>query len=109
VSIKNYLEGRNVKKTPQTQPIPGTNQQQNSAGGYSFVVDDKTRLDRFLILGTEGGSYYSSAKKLTDENAKTVIDLIGRDGLYVVNRVVEISDAGRAPKMIQPSSFWRCA
>lgn len=89
-----------AQNTPQTMPIPGREKDMtiNGNGGFSFVVDMWTRLDRFLILGTEGGSYYASEKKLTQDNAKNVIAAIKTDGVRVVNRVVEISKAGRAPK-----------
>ncbi len=49
----------NPKATPQTDPIPGANQVKNDAGGYVYAVDNFTRLHRFLILGSEGGSYYA--------------------------------------------------
>jgi len=55
----------NKNKTPQSAPIPGTSQVPNSAGGFAFGVDDWTRLDRFLILGAEGGSYYASGSGRT--------------------------------------------
>ena len=45
---------KNLSQTPQNQPIPGTTQVPNSGGGYSWAVDDWTRLDRFLILGFRG-------------------------------------------------------
>lgn len=85
-------------EVPQTQKIPGTNQTRNHAGGFSFNVDDLTRLDRFLILGTEGGTYYQSERNITRENAKVIEKLIVKSGKEVVQRVVEISQAGRAPK-----------
>jgi 60 kDa SS-A/Ro ribonucleoprotein len=87
-----------TKKTPQSAPIPGTSQVANSAGGYAFAVDDWTRLDRFLILGAEGGSYYATERALTRENAESVLRCLALDGRRVVDRIVEISDAGRAPK-----------
>lgn len=83
---------------PQSEPIPGKNQVKNSAGGYSWGIDDWGRLDRFLILGSEGGSYYASEKELTIKNAEAVLRCIKADSARVVNRVVEISEAGRAPK-----------
>lgn len=91
--------GRGLK-TPQNQPIPGREQDmtQNNAGGFTFTVSDWDRLDRFLVLGAEGGTYYVGEKKLTQDNAKAVQKCIDADGVRVVNRVVEISDAGRAPK-----------
>jgi len=85
-------------KTPQSQPIPGAGQVRNSAGGHVWAVDDWTRLDRFLVLGTEGGSYYASARDLTVENAEAVARTLNADGERVVARVVEISLSGRAAK-----------
>jgi 60 kDa SS-A/Ro ribonucleoprotein len=86
------------RQTPQSQPIPGAGQVANSTGGFAWAVDDWTRLRRFLILGTEGGSYYASEATLTRENAQAVERCIAQDGLRTVREIVEISDAGRAPK-----------
>ena len=93
-----YSKHISAKATPQIQPTFGKDEVKNSAGGYVFAVDGWTQLDRFLILGSEGGTYYASEKKLTLENAATIEKLIAKDGVRVVNRVVEISDSGRAPK-----------
>jgi len=82
--------------TTQREPLPG--QIENSAGGFTFPVDDWTQLDRFLILGTEGGSYYATERKLTKDAAAAVQRCIAADGRRAVARIVEISDAGRAPK-----------
>jgi 60 kDa SS-A/Ro ribonucleoprotein len=59
----NYARLLNRRVTPQPQPIPGSNQVANSGGGYSWQVDDRTRLDRFLILGAEGGTYYTPRRQ----------------------------------------------
>lgn len=94
----NYRKLFSRKVTPQSQPIPGSTQVPNSGGGYAWPVDDWVRLERFLILGTEGGSYYASAQALTREGAEAVERCIAADGRRVVERVVAVSDAGRAPK-----------
>lgn len=88
------------RKTPQSEVIPGKENlmAQNNAGAFAFVISDWDRLDRFLILGSEGNTYYVSEKKLTQDNAAAVQRCIDSDGVRVVNRIVEISDAGRAPK-----------
>jgi len=70
----------------------------NSAGGYSFPVDQWVRLDRFLVLGADAPTYYISEQKLVEENAQAVISCIREDGVRTVNKIVEISDTGRAPK-----------
>jgi 60 kDa SS-A/Ro ribonucleoprotein len=84
-------------KTPQTQPLT-PDQVKMCSGGYGWEVDDWVRLDRFLVLGTEGGTYYVSERKLTREMAGAVLRCIQADGQRVVGRIVEISAAGRAPK-----------
>jgi 60 kDa SS-A/Ro ribonucleoprotein len=97
--LANHIaNGSRAKATPQTQLVPGKNQVFNNAGGASFQVTPSQQLDRFLILGSEGGTYYVSEKKLTKDNALNVIELIKADGLGVVNRIVEISHSGRAAK-----------
>jgi 60 kDa SS-A/Ro ribonucleoprotein len=91
-----YAKLFSLRRTPQSEPIPGT--VEKSAGGYAFPVDDWARLDRFLILGAEGGSYYARERPLTRENAEAVIRCIAEDGSRAIARIVEISQAGRAPK-----------
>lgn len=87
-----------VENTPQSEPIPGKDMKQNNAGGFTFTVNDWDRLDRFLVLGSEGGTYYVGEKTLTVDNAKVVTKLLHEDGMRVVERIIEISEAGRAPK-----------
>jgi 60 kDa SS-A/Ro ribonucleoprotein len=87
-----------TKATPQREPIPGSAQVANSGGGFTWQVDDWARLERFLILGSEGGTYYIDERKLTIENAEAVRRCIAADGVRAVDRIVAISDAGRAPK-----------
>ena len=92
----NILARRTATVTPQVAPIPGT--VPNSAGGHAFPVDDWTRLDRFLILGSEGSSYYAGEAALTRDNAQAVLRAIAADGARAVARIVAVSEGGRAPK-----------
>lgn len=66
----------------------------------TFTITDAQRLQRFLILGSEGGTYYATERRLTVDNAETVKRLAQDDakGLQAVRVVAEVSDAGRAPK-----------
>ena len=96
--------GFGTKATPQTEAIPGSDQVPNNAGGYAWKVDDWQRLDRFLTLGSEGGSYYVGERELTRQNAQAVARCLNADGPRVVGRIVAISEAGRAPKN-EPALF----
>jgi 60 kDa SS-A/Ro ribonucleoprotein len=93
-----YSQHFNLKqpKTPQTEAAYGATL--NNAGGYSFELDRWQKLDRFLILGTEGGTYYVAERKLTQANAKNVQVCIQTDGIRTVKQIVTISQSGRAPK-----------
>jgi 60 kDa SS-A/Ro ribonucleoprotein len=84
--------------TPQGQPIPGTSQLPNSAGGFTWTVDKWMQLDRFLVLGTEGGTFYVAERALTRRNAQSVVDCLAEDGARVVSRAVAVSESGRAAK-----------
>lgn len=95
---KHYNKRVNKTVTKQGQRTPGIAEVKNQAGGFTFAASDWDKLDRFLVLGNEGGSYYAGEKKMTRESAKTIERLIKADGLRVVRRIVEISDSGRAPK-----------
>ncbi len=91
-----------TKQTPQDEPAFGREKEQvkNYAGGYVFEADAWDIFDRFLILGTAQPTYYASARKLTKEAvtnfAGLVIDF--ESGKKFVDRIVEISISGRAPK-----------
>jgi len=100
----NYAKNFNRRATPQSQPIPGSTQVRNSNHGYVWAVDDWTRLDRFLILGAEGGTYYLAERELVKQNHDAVVRCIQADGVRAVNRIVEISETGRAPKN-EPAIF----
>lgn len=86
----------NKRQTPQTQPIPGTTQVSNSAGGFSWALDDWGRLRRFLILGSEGGTYYIQEKDLLKENHDVVKRCLKANGRKTVEMIVEVSDKGLA-------------
>ncbi len=93
-----YSQHFSQARTPQSQPIPGRDMAQNEAGGYAFTLDKWKRLDRFLILGTESGSYYVGERDLTVQNANGVLNCINEDGKRVVTQAVDVSKNGRAYK-----------
>ena len=96
--MSDYLKFHGTMQTPQSEPIPGSTQVPNSAGGYAWQVDCWTRLRRFLILGSEGGSYYANERELTRLNVAALHECIQEDGERTVREIVAVSQDGRAPK-----------
>ncbi|WP_437934688.1 TROVE domain-containing protein [Sorangium sp. So ce341] len=95
--MANYLKHFAALVTPQRRKARA-DQVQNSAGGFAFALDEWARLDRWLILGAEGGTYYATERKLTVENARAVEACLAADGPRAVQRIVDVSRSGRAPK-----------
>ena len=87
----------NLRSTGQDQPAD-PRQVPNSAGGHSFAVAPSERLRRFLVLGTDGGTYYASERELTRDNAGVVLDWARHRTAELVDEVVTVSTAGRAPR-----------
>lgn len=79
-------------------------QVKNRAGGFVFEVTPEARLRRFLVLGTTGGTYYQGEVELTKENGDVVIDWATNRTKELVDILLEISEAGRAPKQ-NPTIF----
>jgi 60 kDa SS-A/Ro ribonucleoprotein len=96
-TLSNLLNDMNVlvsQMEPQRE-----DQIKNSAGGYVWAVDDATRIRRFLILGTSGGSYYAQEEAMQLETAKDLIAIIDKGhGALLLKELVDISVAGRAAK-----------
>lgn len=83
--------------TPQKEREDPT-QVKNNAGGYVFQTSDEIRLQRFLILGIDGGTYYQKEVPLAKQNLQFLKDLIASNEELVWDIVREISDSGRAYK-----------
>lgn len=84
-------------KIPQNEPLVGM--EMNDAGGYSFKVEGLNQLKRFLILGTESGTFYTKPQDLLNQNVTCLVGLIKeRKGLEALKVIKEISISGRAPK-----------
>jgi 60 kDa SS-A/Ro ribonucleoprotein len=93
----------NLRATPQTEQAD-PRQVPNSAGGYTFTLDDEARIRRFLVLGSDGPTYYTSARDLTKDNAQVVIRMAQNDARKLVDILTGVSLAGRAPKQ-NPTLF----
>ena len=97
------LRSIGTRETPQHRRA-SAGQVPNSAGGYVFALDDAARLRRFLILGADGGTYYTKAQTLAIDNAKVLERMAAADPRALVDTIVEVSTSGAAPKQ-NPALF----
>lgn len=84
----------NVPQTTKAHP----KQVKNTAGGYSFKLDEWGMLRRFLILGSEVGTYYVGRDTLTKLNSNALEKCLAKDGRLTVRQIIEVSDSGAASK-----------
>jgi 60 kDa SS-A/Ro ribonucleoprotein len=92
-----------TRGTPQGQRADAR-QQANNAGGFTFTVDPLARAKRFLILGSDAGTYYQEAPDLTRDNAGVIVALAEQDGRALVDLIVDVSVGGKAPRQ-NPALF----
>jgi 60 kDa SS-A/Ro ribonucleoprotein len=97
--MKNYLKAINKNLTPQTSRLPGRNDQvQNNAGGFVFQISNEQRFMRFLILGTEGGTFYANEQTQTKLETDFVQEFAKQNGARAVQILLDIARDNRAPK-----------
>ena len=94
-------------RTPVHAPIPERGQVLNSTGGYVWEVNDWDRLQRFLILGSEGGTYYVGEQDLAKQSFECINRCLKEDGARVVKTIVDISTQGRATGTSLRCLHWR--
>lgn len=92
----------NLSKPPTQTEKLDDNQIKNNAGGFVYQVSDLDRVKRFLVLGSEKGSYYANEQELTKDNCNTIIKLVkeNKDNMAftIINTIKEYSLEGRVPK-----------
>ena len=73
-------------------------QVRNNAGGFVYTLPDEGRLTRFLILGTDGGTFYASERAHTVQATDFVRELVARDAATALRVTLEVVRGNRAPK-----------
>jgi len=73
-------------------------QVENSAGGFVYEVDDAQRLRRFLVLGTEGGTFYASQKDLTKVNVEFLKAYAAKNPTEFYNVLADVNSKNLVPR-----------
>ena len=95
--MKHFLKALNPNLAPQTSPLRA-DQVRNNAGGFVWQVSDAQRFLRFLILGTEGATYYASEQKRTKLESEFLKTFVTLEGVLAVQLIREVARDNRAPK-----------
>ncbi|GAB3699726.1 TROVE domain-containing protein [Mariniluteicoccus flavus] len=95
--INDILTTFGLRRTPQHAKARA-DQVCNTAGGWTFELDDAARLRRFLVLGTDGGTFYVGARELTRDNAEVVVRMAENDPETLLATIEEVSLSGAAPR-----------
>lgn len=103
-NINNNIKPSNSNQINSNQTVPRPGHEnimiKNSSGGYTYKVSDKEYLERILILGTNGNTYYASANKMTADAIVHIKNMVNEGkGDLVINVVKDIYENGRAPKL----------
>lgn len=97
------LKSVNTRVTPQQKPATPA-QVKNNAGGYVFTITPQQHLERFLIAGVDGGTYYVGQDKHVEDNVTMLQAVIKSDEAAVVRTIVDVSVNARALKQ-SPTLF----
>ncbi|HSN23105.1 MAG TPA: TROVE domain-containing protein [Methylomicrobium sp.] len=92
-ALRDAVAGRQKQTVKDRQ-----DQVKNSAGGYVYRVSDEDRLRRFLIIGSNKGTYYVSKEDATQKGIEFIEEIVSRDPEMVARVTFEVSFSGRAPK-----------
>ena len=93
--MKNYAT---ALKANQQETIFGREKDmvKNAAGGYVFKVDPFVTLERFLILGCEGGTFYVNERPMIRESAAMIIACAEQDPVRTISMILDISRENRS-------------
>ncbi len=90
-----YARSSSPNKTPQSEKARD-DQKLNDAGGYVFETSLEQQVRRFLITGTEGGTYYVNERDATKRSFRALKKLIDEDPQAVLEQITEVSLQGLA-------------
>lgn len=92
--------GKDVTQFHQTEKAR-KDQVKNDAGGYVFESDTFQKIRSFLIIGTEGGTYYVDQKKATLRSFDALTTGLTENPSKVIDLILEVSLEGLALKQDQ--------
>lgn len=95
--MKNLLNAINPFNRNQTERLDA-HQVVNNAGGFVYQLSDEGRLTRFLVLGTDGGTFYATERKHTLQATEFLKTFVQVDAAKALEITLDVVRNNRAPK-----------
>lgn len=92
------MKYRDMTPIPTQMERADARQVENNAGGFVYQVRDPERLRRFLVLGTEGGTFYASQRDLTKVNVDFLKAYAAKDPVVFYNVLAEANSGNIVPR-----------
>lgn len=96
--MKNLLNAINPLSRKQTERLDAR-QVKNNAGGFVYQLSDEGRLTRFLVLGTDGGTFYATERKHTLQATEFLKTFVQVDAAKALAVTLDVVRHNRAPKV----------
>lgn len=96
VSQFDTRSGVRNKTLPVQVPIPGSKQVQNNTDGFVWKVSIWDQLERYIVIGAEGGTYYVGEHELMKQNHAALTECLAEDPARTIKLIQDISMQGRA-------------
>lgn len=96
--MKNLLNAINPLNRKQTERLDAR-QVGNNAGGFVYQLSDEGRLTRFLVLGTDGGTFYANERKHTLQATEFLKTFVQVDAAKALAVTLDVVRNNRAPKV----------
>ncbi|GAA4014372.1 TROVE domain-containing protein [Deinococcus rubellus] len=94
-ALKTLLSAVNPLQRGQHRPLDAR-QVKNNAGGFVYALGDAARLTRFLVLGSDGGTFYAGAQAHTVQATDFLRELVECDAALALRIMLDVVRAGRA-------------
>jgi TROVE domain. len=98
-TLENEFPKYGIDSDVDTDVIPLPGQVENEQGGFSYPVKEIEHLKRFIVLGTEGRTYYAKQEERENQKIACVLSLLEKGYVDEILRIlVEYSTQGRVYK-----------
>src|SRR5699024_3203607 len=102
VATSRFVEGSmkydKMASTPTQRERLSPHQVENNEGGFLYEISNIDRLRRFLILGTEGGTYYAAQGDHPRQALTFLATMAASEPVHYWGTLLEVATENLAPR-----------